>query len=157
MSNICNEIKKWRHYLKAFFWLMLMVGFTYTAVISSVFKIEDSIGITYCMSQGSVVGLIVNIGLIAMVFFEYLVEERQIMNKYFLAMLFNIFVAILVFYLAGQMREGGLGKLVFPFSWDGTVYILHGIFLTVLLVLKEKTYENGLGTVQDYNNPQLNR
>ena len=79
--------------------------------------------------------------MIFMVYWDYFIAGRQINNNYFFLMFVGIFLAVSVYGHSSVVDDNMYSKLIFPLSWKGFSYVLHILFLAVLTILKEKSYE----------------
>lgn len=128
-------------YIKALGWVVLVTCFTYTAILVTFVQKGVDVNAIYCSNQSSVAALLVNIGLVAMVFFDYFYTGRQIPNYIFLLMFVAFFLAVVTYGHSALVVRGGLGTYSAPLSWKWMGVVMHLVFLAILMVLKEKAYE----------------
>lgn len=158
MGKIWNaflrEFNRRRYYLIALAWLLLMVFFTYTAILSGFLVAGSSFDSVHWSNQCTVISMIVNCGLLFMVVFDYMLAGKNIPH----VMVWMIFLGIVIaFGIYGHtciMASNMAPKYKSPLNWPYLSLWLHFVFLFILLWLKERAVELDMSeveTVDDYN------
>lgn len=148
--------KKGKFYVIALSWLLLMMFFTYTIIISESFVATNSFDEVHFKNQCSLVSLIVNCGLVFMIVFDYKVaSDKDIPTNFVLVSLVGIVLAIALYGHANVLTANELDQYKFPLNWDCLSRLLHFTFLFILLYLKERVVELDMEKekiVTDYRN-----
>ena len=128
-----SEVGKWRYFLIALAWLMLMVFFTYTAILKGAMMVENTLEYAHWSNQCNVIALIVNIGLIAMIIFDYRLSSNNMSHTMLWLIFIGIFLAIGIYGHALIHQSDSLSDYRIPLSWSPLSMSLHLAFLLVLL------------------------
>lgn len=129
-------LERKRYYLMSLSWVLLLCFFTYTALIVSFFVKAGSFSGVYFSNQSQVVSMIVNVGLLVMVVFDYMSSDDQLPINNVMILLVGILFAMCIYghsYLFSNHLET---KYIAPISWNGLSFVSHVMFLLVLCYLK---------------------
>ena len=140
-SLIQKEIDRKRYYLIALAWLLLMVFFTYTAILSGVMMANSNFDSVHWTNQCTVISMIVNCGLLFMVVFDYMLAGKNVPHTMVWVIFLGIIIAIGIFGHTGIMVTGKAANYKFPLNWPSLSLWLHLAFLFILLWLKERAVE----------------
>ena len=91
-NAITKEISRWKFYLIALSWLLLMVVFTYTAILADAMVVDKSFASVHWTNQSTLISLIVNCGLLFMVIFDYMLAGKNIPH----VVMWIVFVGIII-------------------------------------------------------------
>lgn len=152
---IIKEMEKWRYYLIALAWLVLMVFFTYTAILSDSMVASNSFESVHWNNQCTLISLIVNCGLLFMVVFDYMQIGKEIPHNVIWGVSIGMVLAIGIFGHAGILKDAATSMYKFPLNWTPLARYMHFAFLLVLLWLKKKVVELDMSEVEivdDYLN-----
>lgn len=144
---IVNEIGKYRYYLIALAWIMLMVFFTYTAILSEAMMAGKSLEDVHWANQCTMISLIVNCGLLFMVVFDYMLAGKQISHTMMWLIFLDIILAIGIYGHTRILEDNALDNYKYPLSWSSLSLCLHLAFLIILLWLKERAIEQDMSEV----------
>ena len=146
-NALLKEMCKWRYYLIALAWLMLMVFFTYTAILSEALMAGRTLEYAHCNNQCTLIALIVNCGLLFMVIFDYMLAGKDISHTMMWFIFIGIILAIGIYGHAGILKSDTLTSYKYPLSWSPLSQSLHLAFLIILLGLKERSIEVDMSEV----------
>lgn len=122
--------------MKALAWLLLLVFFTYTPILATMFLSGGSMLDAYYDSQYRPVALFVNLGLLAMVLIDYFSVYPTIDRRLALVLSLGVFAAFVVYVHAGivHFEKGYLYKGIINNRW--LALAAHGILLMVVWFIK---------------------
>lgn len=141
---LLEKTYKWRYYVLALAWLMLMFFFTYTAIISEAMMLDKSLIDAHWINQCSFISLFINCGLLSMIVFDYLQPRREITHAMILFIFLGLFLALGIYGHTSIIEDNRLHCYDYPLKWKPLSLWLHLFFLFVLLWLKEKAIEQDL-------------
>lgn len=152
MKNLINifvkEIDKWTYYLMALAWIMLMVFFTYTALLSEAMMVGKTLESVHWSNQCTMISLIVNCGLLFMVVFDYMLAGKDISHTMMWFIFIGIIFAIGIYGHAKILENNALSDYKYPLSWPSLSLWLHFAFLVILLWLKERAIELDMSEIE---------
>lgn len=134
-----NLMEKKRYYLMSLAWVLLICSFTYTALIVSFFVKSNVFSDAYFNNQHQVISMVVNIGLLVMVVFDYMSSANQLSNKKVILLLVGIVFAMIVYGHSKIFYEKCNSDYITPISWNGLSYTFHILFLLILFYLKAES------------------
>lgn len=146
-DSIINETSKWRYYLIALSWLMLMVFFTYTAILSESMMVGNTLEHAHWNNQSTLIALIVNCGLLFMVIFDYMLAGKEISHFMMWMIFLGLILAIGVYAHTSIIASETLFDYKFPLNWPPLSLSFHLGFLIILLWLKERAIEVDMSEV----------
>lgn len=121
---------------KAFTWLMLLVLFTYTPIISAMLVKDGNALIEYINNQHQAISLFVNLGMLGMVLIDYFGALPSIDGKTTILLSMGV-LALFVIYVHSGIIYGGNGYLyrcVINNKWLSIV--AHIVFLFIVGKIK---------------------
>lgn len=145
---IIKELERWRYYLIALAWMMLLIIFTYTAIISDSMMVGITFESAHWNNQYSLISLIVNCGLLFMVTFDYMLAGKSIPYSVVWTIFIGIILAIGIYGHAGILYSNTISDYKLPLNWPPLARWLHLIFLVTLLWLKERAVELDMSEVE---------
>ena len=145
---ITKEFGRWKYYLIALAWLLLMVFFTYTAILSDSMVVINSFKSVHWSNQCTLVSLIVNCGLLFMVVFDYMLAGKSIPHIVMWVVFIGIILAIGIYGHTKILYAGESEKYEFPLSWEPLARWLHLLFFVILLWLKERAVELDMSEIE---------
>jgi hypothetical protein len=128
----------WRYYIISLSWLLLIIFFTYTAILASAFLTEKSFDAEYFRSQCQVISMIVNMGLTAMVVFDYISVGKQLSNWDVVLLIVSMLFAVGIYGHSGIMYTKSTDLYEFPLCWTGFSFLQHLLLFSILWKLKAK-------------------
>lgn len=129
----------WRYYAISLSWLLLIIFFTYTAVLSSIFLTGKCFDEEYFKNQCQVISMIVNMGLMAMVVFDYMSAGKQMSNKDVVLLIIGMLLVVGIYGHSGIMDSKAGNQYEIPLNWTGFSFLQHLILFTILWKLKAKS------------------
>lgn len=138
---ITEELGRWKYYLIALAWLLLLLFFTYTAILSESMVAANSFGSVHWDNQCTLISLIVNCGLLFMVVFDYMLAGKNIPHTVMWVVFIGIILAIGIYGQTKIISENKVDEYKFPLNWEPLAQWLHLLFLVILLWLKERAVE----------------
>lgn len=140
LASIKEYAALWgRYYAMSLSWLLLIIFFTYTAILSSVFFTGKHFDIEYFQSQCQVISMVVNMGLMAMVVFDYMAAGKQMSNWDVVFLIVSMLFAVGIYGHSGIMNTNSMGKYEFPLCWTGFSFLQHFLLFVILWKLKAKS------------------
>lgn len=165
MNNLIDSMKeKWQHfkeymalwcryYAISLSWLLLIIFFTYTAILSSIFLTGKCFDDEYFRNQCQVISMIVNMGLMAMVVFDYMSAGKQMSNKDVVLLILGMLLIVGIYGHSGIMDSKTVNQYEIPLNWAGFSFLQHLILFTILWKLKAKSL---FALADDENRPAEN-
>ena len=147
MKALTEEISKWRYYFIALAWLMLMIFFTYSTILSEAMMIGNTLEHAHWNNQCTLIALIVNCGLLFMVIFDYMLAGKEISHSMMWFIFLGIVLAIGIYGHTRILESDTLSSYKYPLNWSPLSMLLHLAFLLVLLGLKERAIEDDMSEV----------
>lgn len=144
---IIDEFSKWQYYAIALAWIMLMVFFTYTAIISNAMMVGNSLESVHWNNQCTLISLVINCGLLFMVVFDYMLARKDISRTMMWFIFLGIILAIGIYGHTRILENNTLNSYKYPISCSSLSLYLHLAFLFILLWLKERAIEQDLSEV----------
>lgn len=142
MKAINNWAIRNKHYFLSISWLILIVLFTYTPLVHHVLKISDVPFVDeYCNNQQCGISLLVNLGLLLMVVFDYIGAGKHSTTKLLLLVLCAVFVVFGIYLHTGAFVAEELSQYICPISNDNFSLFLHVFFLFILFYIKVESME----------------
>ncbi|WP_294631077.1 hypothetical protein [uncultured Bacteroides sp.] len=142
MKSINNWAIKNKHYFLSITWLVLIVLFTYTPLVHHALKISDVLFVDeYCKNQQCGLSLLVNLGLLLMVVFDYIGAGKHTTTKLLVLVLCAVFVLLGIYLHTGIYVAKELSQYVYPISENNLSMILHIFFFCILLHIKIESME----------------
>lgn len=138
---LIKEVSKWKYYLIALAWIILMVFFTYTTILSEAMMVGKSLENIHWSNQCSMISLIVNCGLLFMIVFDYMLAGKDISHTMMWFIFLGIILAIGIYGHTKILVNSTLSYYKFPLNWPLLSLYLHLAFLIILLWLKERAIE----------------
>ena len=114
---LIKEFSKWKYYLIALAWIMLMVFFTYTTILSEAMMVGKSLENIHWNNQCSMISLIVNCGLLFMVVFDYMLAGKDISHTMMWFIFLGIILAIGIYGHTKILVSSTLSYYKFPLNW----------------------------------------
>lgn len=134
--------RKSRHYFGAFTWLVLITLFTYTPLVESALKANDALFVNeYCNNQQCGIALLVNLGLLVMVIFDYIGAKKKPTTGLLVLVLLAVFLLFCVFLHASAYVADHLQQYIYPISETYLSIFLHLCFFAILLYFKVLSME----------------
>lgn len=138
---MCVSINNWvirnKHYVLSITWLVLIMLFTYTPLVHHALKISDIPFVDeYCNNQQCGISLLVNLGLLMMVVFDYIGAGKHSATKLLLLVFWGVFVVFGIYLHAGLYIAKELCQYVYPISENNLSMFLHILFFSILLYIK---------------------
>lgn len=131
-----------KHYFLSIAWLILIVLFTYTPLVHHALKISEVPFVEeYCNNQQCGISLLVNLGLLLMVVFDYIGAGKHSTTKLLLLVLCAVFVAFGIYLHTGSYVAKELSHYVYPISENNLSMFLHVFFFGILLYIKVESME----------------
>ena len=135
-----------QHYVISGVWLALITLFTYTSLIHFALKISNiPFAQEYCFEQQHGISLLVNLGLLSMVMFDYIGIGEKITAKMVVLIIFATFLIFGIYLHANISVEQKLQDYIFPISSNYLSIILHLCFYIILYYIKMKSIEPCVG------------
>lgn len=128
----------WWCYVASLSWLLLIIFFTYTAILASAFLAGKSFDTEYFSSQCQVISMIVNMGLTAMVVFDYISVGKQFSNWDVVLLIVSMLFAVGIYGHSDIMITKSTNLYEFPLCWTGFSFLLHLLLFSILWRLKAK-------------------
>ena len=147
-TAIIKEKNRWKFYLIALAWLLLMMFFTYTTILSGSMVAANSFESVHWTNQCSLISLIVNCGLLFMVGFDYMLAGKSVPHVVMWVVFVGIILAIGIYGQTGVLYAGNTDKYEFPLNWKPFAQWLHLFFLVILLWLKERAVELDMSEIE---------
>mgnify|MGYP006979435836 CR=1 FL=1 len=150
MERLKIFIYKHQDWLVALGWVLLLSLFTYTELFCNMLRVDKSFDAAYQASQSNVLALVVNVGLLCMLVFDYMSTNKTITNKVVCGFVGGIMFPILLYSIStiqvGENASNYVGWLRSP--W--VLYFLHVWFIIVLTCLKRESLidENNIRKVK---------
>lgn len=135
-------IRKNKRYVLSVLWLLLIILFTYTPLVSVGLKVDEVFADAYCNNQCGWIAMFVNFGLLLMVVFDYWGTGKRPTTALWVWSIVAIVVAMLIFAHTGMYVNHILHKFVYPLSDYRLSYALHLFFFGILLYIKIKSLED---------------
>lgn len=151
---IQKELDRKRYYLIALAWLLMMVFFTYTVILSESMMAGSSFYSVHWSNQNSLISMVVNCGMLFMIVFDYMLAGKSVPNTMVWVIFFGIVLAIGIYGHSGIMFSGSSAAYKSPLNCQSFTLWLHLVFLFVLLWLKERAVELDMSEIEivdDYN------
>ena len=139
-----NFVRKNKRYVLSVLWLLLIVLFTYTPLVSAGLKVDVVFADTYCRNQYDWIAMFVNFGLLLMVVFDYWGTGKRPTTVLWAWSIVASAIVMAIFAHTGMYVRKELTAYVHPFSDYRLSYILHLAFFGILLYIKIKSMDNGL-------------
>lgn len=121
-------------------YVCLLAVFTYTPLLIALMTAGVDFLPVYNKSQGSYVALFVNVGLLLMLFIDYIAGKRLIHKKHLIGTLVAICGLIGVSALASNACSNSPTVLASILGWPFFGVLLHGVFLIYLMYVKYVSY-----------------
>ena len=124
----------------------------YAFRFSSAFLTGKSFDIEYFRSQCQVISMIVNMGLTAMVVFDYISVGKQLSNWDVVLLIVSMLFAVGIYGHSGIMNTKSTDLYEFPLCWTGFSFLQHILLFSILWKLKAKILfvtEDGEGRVAE--------
>jgi len=121
-------------------YVCLLAVFTYTPLIIAFMTAGVTFLPVYNASQGTYIALFVNVGLLLMLFIDYIAGRRMIHKKHLIGTLLAICLMIGVSGLASNAGSENPIVLVCIFGWPYFGVALHILFLIYLMYVKYVSY-----------------
>ena len=143
---IIKSINNWairnKHFFLSISWLILIVLFTYTSLVHHALKISDTPFLDeYCKNQQCGISLLVNLGLLLMVVFDYIGAGKRSTIKLLLLVLCAVFVVFGIYLHAGSYVAQELSQYIYPISKTNLSLFMHAFFFCILLYIKIESIE----------------
>lgn len=129
-------IRRKRHYFLSVLWLILIVLFTYTSLVHEFLKKEGLSIEEYCNNQHCGISMIVNLGLLGMVVFDYIGAAKRITNGLVVKILFATFLIYSMYVHTGILLSGSIEDYKYPLCEKWLSIVLHAFFFVILLIIK---------------------
>lgn len=141
-QNIRKYIRHKKHYALSFTWLALIILFTYTSLVSFALQVNGtSLVSEYCRNQQCGISLLVNLGLLSMLIFDYIGARKTPSNKLWVITLAAVFLIFGIYLHAGAFVLNKLTDYISPISKDSFSMFMHFFFLVILFYIKVKSME----------------
>lgn len=121
-------------------YICLLAVFTYTPLLIALMTAGVDFLPVYNSSQKSYVSLFVNVGLLLMLFIDYIAGKRLIHKKHLVGTLLAICVLIGVSALASNACSENPTVLSWILGWPFFGVMMHGAFLIYLIYVKYVSY-----------------
>lgn len=117
-------------------WLLLLIFFTYTSLVATLFMADGDFLTDYVESQHQSVALFVNIGLLCMVSIDYFCNKPYLDLKYAIILFIGIISLFVVYAHSGILftKTGYLYKRILNNNWLS--FFAHIVFLGTVLIIK---------------------
>lgn len=130
-----------RNLSKALAYIGLLVLFTYTPVVLAGISENVSFWDSYVKSQGSFLGLFVNIGLLLLLVIDYEPGQSMIPRKMLTGTIFVIMLTVVIAGLAYNCRHRHI-DLIWMLDKSWFVLFLHVMFVICLISVKYITLDS---------------
>lgn len=142
MNKLELYIYKYQAWIIAVSWVLLLSLFTYTEMVCGLFKTGIAFLEVYTETQTPVIALVVNVGLLFMLVFDFMGAGKRFTNRLVVSVMIAVLLSVLVFG-ASRLHASGQIKLYVPFIQNAwLLYGLHILFLCILTWLKYKSIED---------------
>ena len=135
-------------------YVCLLAVFTYTPLLIALMTTGVEFLPVYNNSQGAYVALFVNVGLLLMLFIDYIAGKRLIHKKHLIGTLVAICGLIGVSALASNACSESPIALAWILGWPFFGVVMHGAFLIYLMYVKYVSYPSqkmGARLQESYN------
>lgn len=139
MSELMTFLTKYRGWMIAISWVMLLSLFTYTDLFCSMFKVESSFFLDYKSSQMHGISFMVNIGLLIMLVFDFIGAGKHFSNFKVICMLVAVLLAFLIFTFANLHHTGEIINYKEVLRCTSLVYVFHTVYILILVWLKHES------------------
>lgn len=150
MEQVNIWIYKHQAWLVALGWVLLLSLFTYTELFCNALRIDKQFDIVYQISQSKVLALVVNLGLLCMLVFDYMNANKAFTNKIVGGILGAIMFPVLLYSISTMQVSEDAVNYVWWFRSPCLLYILHALFIVALTWLKKESLieENNVRNVK---------
>ena len=139
MDNLKVFIYKFQGWLVSIGWVMLLSLFTYTELFHSLLRTDEKFADVYQECQAHLLSLVVNIGLLVMLVFDYMSAGREFSNRKVIAIMSAILFPVLLYAMATLQKSEDIVHYVDFMKSPNLLYVLHLIFLWILTWLKKES------------------
>lgn len=139
MERLKIWIYEHQDWLVALGWVLLLSLFTYTELFCSALRIDKPFDIAYLASQSNVLALVVNLGLLCMLVFDYMNANKVFTNKIVGGILGAIMFPVLLYSISTMQVGKDAANYVEWFRSPYLVYLLHALFIIALTWLKRES------------------
>ena len=143
MERLKIFIYKHQDWLVALGWVLLLSLFTYTELFCNILRVDKSFDAAYQASQSNVLALVVNLGLLCMLGFDYMSANRTFTNKIVGGILGAIMFPVLLYSISTMQVGENAGKYVEWLRSPYILYLLHTLFIIDLTWLKKESLIDG--------------
>ncbi len=142
------------HVVLSIAWLILIVFFTYTPLVHFALKstANTSFISEYSNHQYCGIALIVNLGLLIMVIFDYIGANKKVSVKLLVSVLVAVALIIGIYLHVGAYVANTLWQYIYPIKSHSLSIVFHVLFLLIVLSIKTKSMESNkinVNTVKD--------
>ena len=148
LSSVRKEFDRMRYYQIALAWLLLMVFFTYTTILSESMVAGSSFECVHWTNQYSLIAMMVNCGLLFMVVFDYMLIGKSMSFTMIWVIFLGIIIAICIYGHTSIMATNTASEYKSPLDWPSLSICLHLVFLIILLWLKERAVELDMSEIE---------
>ena len=142
MSKIELYIYQYKAWMIAVSWMLLLSLFTYTEMACGLLKADIALLDVYTASQTAVIALVVNIGLLFMLVFDFMGAGKHISNSVVISIMVAVLLSVLVFGASRLHASGQISHYVAFLQNQEVLYGFHLLFLCILTWLKFKSIED---------------
>lgn len=141
MNTIKIFIYKHQGWIISIAWMTLLSMFTYTDLVCTLLKPDTSFLNVYGEAQMHIVSLLVNIGLLFMLIFDFMGTGKEFSYKEIIAIMSAVIMSVIILGLSKLHAQGEIHHYVAFIQSPTLLYTVHGLFLAVLTWLKYKSIE----------------
>lgn len=141
MSEFRSYISQHQAWIIAISWMLLLSLFTYTEMACGLLKADTVFLDVYKCSQTSVVALVVNIGLLFMLVFDFMGAGKRFSYGMMICFMIAVLLSVSVFGVSRLHASGKINGYIGILQHSWMLYGLHFLFLCILTWLKYKSIE----------------
>lgn len=130
-------------------WVLFMCFFTYTDLFMASISLNDSFSNAFHKMHVTSVSLLVNLGLVFMLLFDYTSKKSSVPKILVWFVVGGVITSILIFLHCLTVQSGENVNLIQPLSWHNFSIVLFVIFLMTVFILKTFSEFSSTVTVQD--------
>lgn len=145
MDNLKIFIYKFQGWLVSIGWVMLLSLFTYTELFHSLLRTDEKFVDAYLECQTHLVSLVVNIGLLVMLVFDYMSAGMEFSNRKVVGVMSAILFPVLIYAMATLQKSEDIVHYVGFMKSPCLLYVLHMVFLWILTWLKKESMGESVG------------
>lgn len=139
--NLLHKLMEWckgnyLYYTYALAWLLFLMFFTHSGLIYEYFLVNGDITNKFYRSQASLLGMFVNISLIAMIMTDFWFTTHHTPRKSSIFVFISLMLCLGIMFHCSECSKGNLSNYIFPISSPSFSLWLYGILLIIVYSLR---------------------